>query len=168
MDADRRPGLEAVRELSALRVNDLAAQEPAREDRNHGDPDMCREEVGRAIEDHVQTPIAAEPGEQALNGLITNDKFCLTRQGTLQLSWPRARRYRTLAPAYPHGEVTHRGGEHGTPTHLVRPAHRRANRGRPAALGSGLPAPPPVGDDEPTRVGAAADACQPAGGAPCV
>jgi hypothetical protein len=68
----------------------LASEEPAREDRDHGDPDMRGQEVGLAIEYGVEPAIAAEPGEQALNGLITNDKFCLTRTGQLRLSWPRA------------------------------------------------------------------------------
>ena len=27
--------------------------------------------------------------EEGLNGMVTNDKFCLTRWGTLQLSWWR-------------------------------------------------------------------------------
>ncbi len=37
-----------------------------------------------------QTAEAVEPRMRALNGLITNDKFCLTRTGQLRLSWPRA------------------------------------------------------------------------------
>lgn len=102
-----------------------------------------------------------------LNGLITNDKFCLTRPGRLRLSWSRARG-RSPAPAYPPGESTHRGGEHATAAHLARPAHRRADGDRPAALGPGLPAPPALGGDEPTRVGEAAGAPYPAGGVPCV
>ena len=93
-----------------------------------------------------------EPTEAALNGLITNDKFCLTRAGWLRLSWPRAR-VRSLAPAYSSGEVIHRGGEHAAAAHLARPAHRRSDGDRPAALGSGLPAPPAMGDDESIRAG---------------
>ena len=88
-----------------------------------------------------------EPAKAAFDGLITNDKFCLTRAGRLRLSWPRAR-VRSLAPAYSSGEVIHRGGEHAAAAHLARPAHRRSDGDRPAALGSGLPAPPAMGDDE--------------------
>src|SRR5215204_6929100 len=91
-----------------------------------------------------------DPAERLLNGLITNDKFCLTRPGQLRLSWPRARGG-LRGPGRPQlpGEVTRRGEEHAAAaaTHLARSAHRRADRDRPAALGSGLPAPPAVGDD---------------------
>ena len=90
--------------------------------------------------------------EGDVNGLITNDKFCLTRAGRLRLSWPRAR-VRSLTPAYSFGEVIHRGGEHAAAAHLARPAHRRSDGDRPAALGSGLPAPPAMGDDEPIGAG---------------
>lgn len=93
-----------------------------------------------------------EPTKAPLNGLITNDKFCLTRAGRLRLSWPRAR-VRSLPPAYSSGEVIHRGGEHAAAAHLARPAHRRSDGDRPAALGSGLPAPPAMGDDESIRAG---------------
>ena len=88
-----------------------------------------------------------QPTKAPLNGLITNDKLCLTRAGRLRLSWPRAR-VRSLAPAYSSGEVIHRGGEYAAAAHLARPAHRRSDGDRPAALGSGLPAPPAMGDDE--------------------
>ena len=37
----------------------------------------------RPLEDRVQPPVIRDPGEGALNGLITNDKFCLTRMGQL-------------------------------------------------------------------------------------
>ncbi len=54
--------------------------------------------------------------ERDVNGLITNDKFCLTRLGRLQLSWPRARgRLQGTAAPQLSGEVTHRGGEHAVP-----------------------------------------------------
>jgi hypothetical protein len=35
-----------------------------------------------------QQPLFAKP-EEVLNGMITNDKFCLTRWGALELSWWR-------------------------------------------------------------------------------
>src|SRR5215210_9078002 len=109
----------------------------------------------------------AEPGECAFNGLITNDKFCLTRMGQLRLSWPRTRgrQRRSVAPQLP-GEVTHRGEEHAAAAaHVAGSARRRADRDRSAALGPGLPAPPPVGDQLPCA-GRGANA-EPAGDVPC-
>jgi hypothetical protein len=97
-------------------------------------------------------PLRLQKAKELLNGLITNDKFCLTRAGRLRLSWPRAR-VRSLAPAYSSGDVIHRGGEHAAAAPLARPAHRRSDGDRPAALGSGLSAPPAMGDDEPIRAG---------------
>src|ERR671910_3272025 len=116
-----------------------------------------------------EPPVSADPREEPLNGLITNDKFCLTRPGQLRLSWPRARGG-LRGPGRPQrpGEVTRRGEEHAAAaaTHLARSAHRRADRDRPAALGSGLPAPPAVGDD-PARADQGAGVPDPAGGVPC-
>ena len=97
-------------------------------------------------------PLRLQDAKELLNGLITNDKFCLTRAGRLRLSCPRAR-VRSLAPAYSSGDVIHRGGEYAAAAHLARPAHRRSDGDRPAALGSGLPAPPAMGDDESIRAG---------------
>jgi hypothetical protein len=116
-----------------------------------------------------QTPATGGPGEGALNGLITNDKFCLTRTGRLRVNWPRSRGgLRTAAASQLSGEVTRRGEEHAAAAaaHLAGPARRRADRDRPAALGPGLPTPPAVGDD-PTRADRGAGAPDPAGGVPC-
>ena len=112
---------------------------------------------------------AVEPGMGALNGLIANDKFCLTRTGRLRLSWPRARvGLRVPTSLQPPGGVTHQGGEHAAAaTHLARPAQRRAGGNRPAALGSGLPASPAVGGHGPACVGRGAGAPDPAGDIPC-
>jgi hypothetical protein len=78
------------------------------------------------LEDGVQPAIAGDPGKGALNGLITNDKFCLTRIGRLQLSWSRARS-ELWASGLPQlfGEATHRGGEHAAAeaAPLANPAH---------------------------------------------
>ena len=115
-----------------------------------------------------QTAPASEPAERALNGLITNDKFCLTRAVRLRLSWRRARgRLRADRPQPP-GEVTHQGGEHGTAaTQLACSADGRASDNGPAALGPGLPAPSAVGGAAATRAGRGAGAPDPAGGTPC-
>ena len=110
----------------------------------------------------------ALPRQGLINGLITNDKFCLTRVGRLRLSWPRAQiRCQASTGAYPRGEITHRGGDHAAAAPLARPAHRRGGSNRPAALGPGLSAPPAVGDHEPSCAGGTAGARQPAGDVPC-
>jgi hypothetical protein len=131
-------------------------------DHGGGRGEGCLEVLG-------QPSVAAEPSEGPLNGLITNDKFCLTRTGRLRLSWPRARvGLRVPASLQPPGGVTHQGGEHAAAaTHLARPAQRRAGGNRPAALGSGLPASPAVGGHGPACVGRGAGAPDPAGDIPC-
>jgi hypothetical protein len=43
--------------------------------------------VGR-LKAGQQQPLFAK-AEEVLNGMITNDKFCLTRWGALELSWWR-------------------------------------------------------------------------------
>src|SRR5215213_8131261 len=60
-----------------------------------------------------QAPVLHDPGEGPFNGLITNDKICLTRPGQLRLSWPRARGG-LRGPGRPQlpGEVTRRGEQH--------------------------------------------------------
>jgi hypothetical protein len=48
-------------------------------------------DIGAAFVADGEAAVATEPSQRALNGLITNDKFCLTRAERLRLSWPRAR-----------------------------------------------------------------------------
>src|SRR5262245_10663492 len=80
--------------------------------------------------------------DDRLNGLITNDKFCWSRRGRLRLSWPhyplrerdRTARRETLSPV----EDAQRGGSDETA--VVHPSRRSRAPGRPAAVGSGLPA----------------------------
>src|SRR5690242_49112 len=109
----------------------------------------------RTLKDRVQPPVAAEPSEGSFNGLITNDKFCLTRTVWLRLSWPRARGLRRVpAPLHLRDELTHRGGEDATATQLAGPAHRCTHGQRSAALGPGLSASPAMGGSDPTPAGA--------------
>jgi hypothetical protein len=106
-------------------------------------------DVRAALVPDPQPAEAAQPGEGAFNGLITTDKFCLSRWGRLQLSWPRARAVRAEAPtlaAYPPGEVSHRGGDYETP--VAGAAHQHCRAERATALGSRVPAPPAMGDDQ--------------------
>ena len=120
-----------------------------------------------AAEQFIQC--CGEPDMSIINGLITNDKFCLTRTGQLQLSWPRARHrlQRAVVPQLP-DEVTHQGGQHAraAATRLARSAHQRADAHRPAALGPGVSAPSAVGDDL-LGPDPGTGVPNPAGGLPC-
>jgi hypothetical protein len=79
---------------------------------------------------------AVQPGVGSLNGLITNDKFCLTRTIWLRLSWPRARVLRRVSvPLYLRDEFTHRGGDDAAATQLASSAYRRPQW--PAASSAG-------------------------------
>jgi hypothetical protein len=144
------------------------AHKAAGQDRDEGDLDESDEVPLGPLKDGVQPPIATDPRQGAFNGLITNDKFCLTRVRRLQLSWPRARGgLRGAAAPQLSGEVTHRGGEHAAAAYLACPAHWRVDANQPAALGPGLPAPPAVGGDEFIRADKGAGVPDPAGGVPC-
>src|SRR5215203_4451714 len=70
-----------------------------------------------------------------LDGLITNDKFCFTRRRRLKLR-PKRR-------GYPPPKDVRRGGI--DETELDRSTHDGRPRRRHPSLGSGLPAPPPMG-----------------------
>src|SRR4051794_31240206 len=84
--------------------------------------------------------------EPALNGLIANDKFCWARTLQLHLSWSRARcKLKRPTPRHLSAEAIPHGAEHAAEAHLARPADRRADGDRPAALGPGLPASPAMG-----------------------
>lgn len=89
---------------------------------------------------------AFQAAEQGLNGLITNDKFCLIRTGRLALSgWRRPLRLRDPAPAtYLHEVSVPRGGPYEA---VMASAPIAADEpGWGAAVGSGLPAPAALGD----------------------
>ncbi len=85
--------------------------------------------------------IALDARLRIVNGMITNDKFCMTRLGHLQLSWSRydvylARKRRTT-PDYPSDELVHRGGPHETA--VAHPPTDNAPSPWPTTLGSSLP-----------------------------
>ena len=90
----------------------------------------------------AQAPRTVQPTEGALNGLITNDKFCLSRTGRLTLSWsrrlPHLRDQPSGETAYPSDETSHRGGTYETP--VENSPHTETGPGRAAPVGSGLPA----------------------------
>ena len=82
-----------------------------------------------------------------INGLIANDKFCLTRRGRLALNWwrrPLRLRDRPAAVAYLHEDPVHRGGAYEAV--MARAPTTAGEPGRGAAVGSGLPAPAALGD----------------------
>jgi hypothetical protein len=78
--------------------------------------------------------------EEMFNGLITNDKFCMTRTGRLRLShWRRPLRLRTPAAeqwVYSTSEKSECGGSHETP--VESPSGGDGVPGRTEPLGSGL------------------------------
>ena len=72
-------------------------------------------QVGATLVAYGQAPEAGQPSKSALNGLIANDKFCLTRLVRLRLSWPRPRvGLRVSAASQAPSEVTHCGEAHET------------------------------------------------------
>ena len=90
-----------------------------------------------------QAAKASHPGEAALNGIIANDKFCMTRHGQLRLSWSRASVYLHSKIrrefGYPLDEHAHLGGTDETP--VAHPSYDSDACKRPAALGSSLSEP---------------------------
>ena len=89
---------------------------------------------------------ALEVGERRLNGLITNDKFCLVRTSRLALSWwRRPLRLRDPATAtYFHEVSVPRGG--ADEAVMASAAVSADPPGRGAAVGSSLPVPAALGD----------------------
>ena len=118
----------------------------------------------RGAQDRQVRPLALSLYAQMLthfvkgdfNGLITNDKFCLSRTGRLTLSWSRrplrCRVPADASPAYPPNDSIHCGGPHETP--VARKAATDPQPRRAAPMGSSLPIPSAM---EPDR-------CNPAGG----
>ena len=73
-----------------------------------------------------------------INGLITNDKFCLIRHSQIKLRWSRnPYRFRPRKSQYAPDETSHQGGYHETP--VADTASVSANRRRGTTLGSRLP-----------------------------
>jgi hypothetical protein len=88
----------------------------------------------------------------ALNGLITNDKFCLTRHINLRLTWSRSplpplpQASRIYLPVESTQADAQWGGGHETA--MARPAPGGPPAGRATTLGSRLPTPAGVDDVE--------------------
>ena len=155
--------LEAGEQLSFL------SRETTQQDAGHGEVQQHLTSLDQTFIVLRQPPVGGKPRQCPFNGLITNDKFCLTRTARLQLSWPRAR-HRLRGAVAPHlpDEVTHQGGQHArsAATRLAGSAHQCADAHGPAALGPGVSASSAVGDDRPGADGGAG-VPNPAGGLPC-
>ena len=61
--------------------------ETAGHEAGHGGVDEGLAGLAEALVVLAEASAVPQPGEGALNGLITNDKFCLTRQVSLSLRW---------------------------------------------------------------------------------
>jgi len=76
-----------------------------------------------------------------LNGMITNDKFCMIRQGQVKLRWSRRPyRFRPRKSDYAPDDLRHRESSHETPLADTTPLP--ADSGRGTTVGSSLPISP--------------------------
>jgi hypothetical protein len=81
------------------------------------------------------------PSMILLNGMITNDKFCMIRQGRVKLRWSR-RPYRSRPRKSDYAPDDRRHEESRHETSLADTAAIPADSGRGTAVGSALPIPP--------------------------
>jgi hypothetical protein len=85
-----------------------------------------------------------------VNGLITNDKFCLIRPSQLKLRWyRRPYRSRPRKPAYAPGETSRQGAYHETS--VANPSILSGVGRRGKTLGSSLPMAPALEPTETAR-----------------
>jgi hypothetical protein len=127
-----------------------------------------RADLRRALRMLAVERAPLEDALDGLNGLIANDKFCWARTLKLHLSWSRARsKLKWPTPRHLSAEVSPHGAEHAAEAHLARPADRRADGDRPAALGPGLPASPAMGGNASSCADRGAGAPNPAGDVSC-
>ena len=90
---------------------------------------------------HFVVKIVNQLDLRCINGMITNDKFCLSRNGQLQLSWSRiglyeCRRSQRPKVGYPSRNTDHSGGK--CETTMASSSPDQSEIGRAATLGSGL------------------------------
>ena len=115
----------------------------------------CMQPAPRTVAYLFQPADCRQQRQNGLNGLITNDQYCLTRIAHVQQITRRAQRLGRAAPTplpiYPSDGLTHLGGSDETAMACL-PHHDHAFR-RATALGSGILAPPPVGVGQPTGAG---------------
>ena len=98
------------------------------------------------------------------NGLITNDKFCMSRAVRLKLTWSRRplrlRRPSTGESTYPLNENNRCGGADETP--MANSSKSAAETGRATPMGPSLPTPSAMGSDGFTGNGQSTDSVFPA------
>ena len=102
-----------------------------------------------ALPADTQATVIVQPREGALDGLLANDKFCMSRHVRLSLSYSRrpnlTRRrtdWATDARAYPPAGITRHGGDDETV--VARTSGNSETPGREATLGPGVPGHPAV------------------------
>jgi hypothetical protein len=92
--------------------------------------------------------LAIDGQEAFINGLVTNDKFCMSRQIKIKLYWSRKpSRSRLRKSAYAPTEISQQGGYHETP--LADTASVSGSSRRHATVGSRLPISPAMEPSEP-------------------
>jgi hypothetical protein len=115
----------------------------SRHQARHGKADHRLTGVNQVFIVFAQAPVTTQPGESAFNGLITNDKFCLTRTGRLTLTWSRRRPQSPDRPTgdatYPSDGNSHRGGTYETP--VEHSPRTETGPGWSTPMGPGLPVP---------------------------
>src|SRR5215471_576641 len=90
--------------------------------------------------------LAIDRQEDFINGLVTNDKFCLCRQSQIKLRWSRQPyRFRPRKSRYAPYETSHQGAYHETSVADTSTVSGVGRRG--TTVGSSLPASPAM---EPT------------------
>src|ERR1044071_5806397 len=85
---------------------------------------------------HCRDPLLDE-SVVLLNGLITNDKFCLSRVSRQKLRYARRAGQTSVCCEYPRDEGHRGGADEATVDHS---SSVSTDHGRGAAVGSGLPA----------------------------
>jgi IstB-like ATP binding protein len=87
-------------------------------------------------------------GKTWINGLVTNDKFCMSRQSQITLHWSRKPyRSRPQKSAYAPAEMSQQGGYHETP--LADTASVSGDSRRHASVGPSLSTSPAMEPAEP-------------------
>ena len=110
------------------------------------DPQLDQNQFWASRPPDLQAQLAFEQLESQFNGTITNDKFCLSRMGRLQLTWwrlpLRARLPVTNQTGYPTDvnemECCHQEGTHEE-TSLEHPASQERDGRCATPVGSSLP-----------------------------
>src|SRR5262245_36315948 len=92
--------------------------------------------------------LAIDRKEHLINGLVTNDKFCMSRQSQIKLRWSREpSRSRPRKSAYAPAEISQQGGYHETP--LADTASVSGDGRRHATVGPRLSTAPAMEPAEP-------------------